>query len=860
MKYHLFFPGMVVACLSVTLRTAHAGIPVPITFVSRQIPAGWSIYWSVPNDMPGVGPHSRFRVCSPGRLLRMNVDSSITVLIDGSAPQPSNLQLIDVNAPDVSYDGTRIVFAGLPNGTYNPGTVTNPGAWRIYTINVDGSNLQQVTFSDQSLNLSQFGSAAGGLGAYDDTDPAWLPDGRIVFSSTRWPGYAQYSGARTSNLYVVDANGGGLHRITSERNGADRPMVDPVTGTIVYARWWRNHRFAYNSMETVNDPSGGYRQHNGLSGERGTQIDGTSQYADYLWRNAWQAAAINPDGTHLHMWGGAFRNEEQNHVYGGAFTPSGDFYANYFPMFNMTEAGGFGGIRKYHRGPGTYTPVIGVTTLTLNYVHPSSPTSYGIFVGNYATEPEVIPDGKILISWAPDVAQDYGLWLINPDGSGLTPVYDQSGTTELRTCAIVQRQLPPVIQDQITQVPSLLPPTANGPYDTDGTFTFAALNVYFNAPVDADIVSAPAIGSAHRIRFFLDHQRTSPGSFPNLDWPILLGDSPVSGDGSVREPHAPANVPLFEQIRSADNTVPLTGGPYRDGAAHVAGMNYGRPGSVVRCVGCHAGHTMIPVPASDEEARWTNLAPGAQITVSSTRDANYNRGLIDRRVMKGETWRYWTSSPGQAANQWVRLSFPVPILVRTVRLYNPRPGGEANSSIAVGSTTVRLYSDPAGTQEVGLLSTGAVPVSGTDVVFPETEIRAVRVDITSVTGTFYGASCAGLAEVEVIGRGIDAPTGVVAAKQPSRFSVGQNFPNPFNPSTSIAIELPSRALVSVTVFDLLGKEVGSIARAEMDGGTHLIPWNAATLTSGVYFYRVRAQSAVNGEELFTATHKMILLR
>jgi hypothetical protein len=47
-----------------------------------------------------------------------------------------------------------------------------------------------------------------------------------------------------------------------------------------------------------------------------------------------------------------------------------------------------------------------------------------------------------------------------------------------------------------------------------------------------DIVSAPAVGSAATIRFFLDHQRTSPGSFPNLDWPILLGEAPLAADGA----------------------------------------------------------------------------------------------------------------------------------------------------------------------------------------------------------------------------------------------------------------------------------------------------------------------------------------
>ena len=736
-----------------------------IVFVSRHIPDEGSIYWSVPNDLPGVGPHSRFRVASPGKLLVREPDGLIRTLVDGSRPTAASLNLVDVNAPDVSYDGTRIVFAGLPGGSYDTGPFNNPGAWRIYTIRVDGTGLRQVTFSDQSLNLSQFGGAGGGLAAYDDTDPVWLPDGRIVFSSTRWPSYAQYSGARTSNLHVVNADGTNLHRITSERNGADRPLVDPITGKIVYARWWRNHRFALNDMGTVTDPDGGYVQKDGLSAARSKQIDGSSQYGDYLWRNAWQAATINPDGTGLAMWAGKFREENGNHVYGGGFSDGGELYANFFPMHNMTEAAGFGGIRKYVRGPGTYTPLIGITYPTLDYVNPSNPTSYGIYKGAYAAEPDWLPSGKLVISWAADVHQDYGLYTVNADGTGRTLLYDNPGTTELRARAIRARPLPPVIADTVTQTPSLLPPTTDpSTFRKDGTFTFNALNVYFNAPVDWDIVSAPAVGSAATMRFFIDHQRTSPGSFPRLDWPVLLSALPIDPDGSVVEPNAPADVPLFEQIRSPNNTVPLTSSPggtgsfgTKNGAAHVTGMNFGRPGAQARCVGCHAGHTLIPVPANDADARFTNLAPGAALTVSSSRDANTISGLTDRRVMKGAIWRYWNSAPNRTNGEWVQLTFAVPVTVRTVRLYNPRFGDEANSSIQVNATTVKLCSDAACGSIAATQTTGALSVNGTDVSFADVRARAVRVEINSVGGTFYGTRLASLAEIEVIARGEAGP-------------------------------------------------------------------------------------------------------
>jgi hypothetical protein len=202
----------------------------PLVFVSRQIPPSGSIYWNVPMDMPGVGPHSRFRVAAPGKLQVRNSDGTLRTLVDGAHPIVGSLNLIDVNAPDVSYDGTSIVFAGLPAGTYDMGPASNPGAWRIYQINADGSGLRAVTQSDQSLDLSQFGPAANGLQAYDDTDPAWLPDGRIVFSSTRWPSFSQYSGRNTAVCARPTC-------MSSTRTGRTSTGLPPSATALIGRRW-----------------------------------------------------------------------------------------------------------------------------------------------------------------------------------------------------------------------------------------------------------------------------------------------------------------------------------------------------------------------------------------------------------------------------------------------------------------------------------------------------------------------------------------------------------------------------------------------------------------------------------------------
>ncbi|WP_322489241.1 hypothetical protein [Chloroflexus sp.] len=91
----------------------------------------------------------------------------------------------------------------------------------------------------------------------------------------------------------------------------------------------------------------------------------------------------------------------------------------------------------------------------------------------------------MVVSLARDIGQDYGLYQNQIDGSVLRLLYDNPGTAEVRDRFLAPCPLPPIIPDRITQVPSLLPPTAAGLYDKDGTFIFDALNVYANGPVDS---------------------------------------------------------------------------------------------------------------------------------------------------------------------------------------------------------------------------------------------------------------------------------------------------------------------------------------------------------------------------------------
>ena len=322
-----------ILCSLPFLPSAEAVVSNPIVFVSRQINDQGSVFYGPAKAMAGVGPHSRFRPAAPGKLLVREVNGTIRILVDGSNPTAGSLNLIDVNAPNVSYDGQKIVFSGLPapaaGQAYNSNPGATLGAWRLYVINADGTGLQKLSIPEHTININYFIPGAGGTWQYDDTYPCWLPDGRIVFTSTRWVSFGQYSGMVGSNLFVVNANGSGLHRITSERSGADRPMVDPLTGKIVFARWWRNYRFPTDLLDTV-PTADGFARSLGLS----TQFDpNPPSRTGRFEANMWTPASINPDGTDLTAFSLFFRgNETMNHFYGGSFAQDGTLYGNYFPM------------------------------------------------------------------------------------------------------------------------------------------------------------------------------------------------------------------------------------------------------------------------------------------------------------------------------------------------------------------------------------------------------------------------------------------------------------------------------------------------------------------------------------------------
>ncbi len=94
---------------------------------------------------------------------------------------------------------------------------------------------------------------------------------------------------------------------------------------------------------------------------------------------------------------------------------------------------------------------------------------------------------------------------------------------------------------------------------------------------------------------------------------------------------------------------------------------------------------------------------------------------------------------------------------------------------------------------------------------------------------------------------------------PKTFALQQNFPNPFNPSTTISFSVAEQAMVTVSVYDVLGRTAETIVNEDLTAGYYHIRWRAEYLSAGIYFYRIVAQRA-DKQAPFIQLKKMILLK
>jgi glucose/arabinose dehydrogenase len=88
---------------------------------------------------------------------------------------------------------------------------------------------------------------------------------------------------------------------------------------------------------------------------------------------------------------------------------------------------------------------------------------------------------------------------------------------------------------------------------------------------------------------------------------------------------------------------------------------------------------------------------------------------------------------------------------------------------------------------------------------------------------------------------------------PALYRLEQNYPNPFNPVTTIRYSIPKQSLVTIKIYDALGRELKTLVNENNSAGTHEVNWNADTYPSGIYFYKLTTTE-------FTEEKKMVLIK
>ncbi len=250
-----------------------------------------------------------------------------------------------------------------------------------------------------------------------------------------------------------------------------------------------------------------------------------------------------------------------------------------------------------------------------------------------------------------------------------------------------------------------------------------------------------------------------------------------------------------------------------------------------------------------------------------------NAGKFDIGILAGElngqTWQLQTTCNcpyGQSGSQMIG-QFSLPVINNGDSLYHVLTVYNANSTI---TGQVRINGSPATGFPIQLTANStdtAMAWATTDTLtgnftfYVTNKLSSYQVFINFLPpGYNSNPVVAHAGDAGVI---INVTTTSVHDGQngrPAAYSLHQNFPNPFNPTTTIRFDLPVRSNVVLKVFNVYGQEVGTLVNGQREAGTSSVAWDGSGLASGIYFYRLQATSADGRAQSFTETRKLLLIK
>jgi hypothetical protein len=167
--------------------------------------------------------------------------------------------------------------------------------------------------------------------------------------------------------------------------------------------------------------------------------------------------------------------------------------------------------------------------------------------------------------------------------------------------------------------------------------------------------------------------------------------------------------------------------------------------------------------------------------------------------------------------------------------------------------------------------TGVMVITGQDLVsayttvlqgvtYSNTKGAAASRSVKKVTFAVWdGIDWSAVATRDIGVDGVISSVETLSGEIPKDFGMQQNFPNPFNPSTTIHFGLPVESNVSLTVYDTRGRAIETLAQKLIPAGSYRIKWKASNLPSGVYYCRMVAVAAA-ANQTFVETKKLLLVK
>jgi HEAT repeat protein len=457
---------------------------VPNTKYTVEQADRWRQTYVVTDEGPAYRPGNNLYLLRPPR-----PDGRVTPLTRFTEGYVAN--------PEVSWDGTKVLFTHRDQA--------NPW-WHIYRIGVDGTGLKQLT-----------------EGPYHDVTPAWLPDGRIVFASSRLGIRDEYHGYPCTGLYVMNQDGSDIHPIATNIGRDNEPALLP-DGRIVFSRL--EVFYSRNKTELT---------------LHAVHPDGTSDMVRYgperraFWRNLDHGPPDPADLQEAPLTHRVLRMTQPRPM------PDGRHIV-------VSTQGGLTLV-----GPRRDTE----TLLTQDY----RTRAY--------TTPFPLPDGRILCASTlktPDRTKvDLGLYLFDPALQKLELIYNDPATADYEPRPIMARPVPPVLPEMARR------DGYSGQFFCSSVFASQEQEVRERGRLVRLIEGIPVVqrNSTHRGPW--EVWKNHGGTLARI-----LGTAPLAPDGSFLA-DVPADRLLHLQVLDSDRRV----------VGNQLTWISPRPGEIRSCVGCH---------------------------------------------------------------------------------------------------------------------------------------------------------------------------------------------------------------------------------------------------------------------------------